>query len=129
MSGPVSASTSSIVKSHLDREMLHGAAEETADAIGNEVGRILARHHALAQMPVGEIGDAFVNRGLRLGTGDHFEQMQIAGRIEEVRSQEILAELAGESFGDTHQRNAAGVSGEDGAGLAMSQHLLDQRRA
>src|ERR1039458_9605488 len=39
----------------------------------------------------------------------------------------MLPELGGESFGDARQRNAAGIGGEDGAWLAMLQHLLDQR--
>jgi hypothetical protein len=52
--------------------------------------------------------------------------VQIARRVEEVRAQEMLPELGRESLGNARQRNTAGVGGEDGAGLAMSQHLLDE---
>ncbi len=54
------------------------------------------------------------------------EQMQIARRIEEVCSEEMLAEFGGESFGDAGERNPAGVGGEDGAGLARLDYLVEQ---
>ena len=40
-----------------DGQLLDGGAEEAADAVGDEVGSVLARHHALAEMAVGEMGD------------------------------------------------------------------------
>ena len=58
-------------QSHLDRQILHRSAQETADAIGNEVGRVLARHYALTQMPVGKIGNVIAHRGQGLRSGDH----------------------------------------------------------
>ena len=37
---------------------------------------------------------------MRLGAGNHFDQVQVARRIEEVRAEKMLAELGGKAFGD-----------------------------
>ena len=96
--------------------LLNRRAEECADAVGDEVRRVLAGHHAFAQMAVAELADEREDLGPRVRAGNHFDQMQIARRIEEVRAEEVLAELVGIAFGDLRQRDAAGVGGDDGAG-------------
>ena len=47
------------------------------------------------------------------GPGNQLQQMQIARRIEEVRAQEVAAELGRKAFRDLRQRNAAGVGGNE----------------
>ena len=82
----------------LDGDFVNRRAEERADAVGDEVGRILARHHAFTQPPVAEITHEVQHRGQRFRARNHFEQMQIARRVEEMRPQEMLAELAVKAF-------------------------------
>src|SRR3984957_16546496 len=89
-----------------DCQLLDGGAKKTADAVGDEVGGVLAGYDAFAEMTVGEMGDEVPDLGQSFGAGDHLEQMQIARRIEEVRSEEMLAELGGESLGDAGEGNA-----------------------
>ncbi len=79
---------------------MDGRAEEAAEAVGDKVRRILARHHALAQMQVAEFGDPMEDLGRGLRAGNHFHQVQIARRIEEVRAQKMLAKFGAEAFGD-----------------------------
>ena len=101
ISGPVSASTSSMVRPIFDHQASGiGAAEEAADAVGDEVGRVLAWHHAFAEAAVGEIVDVGRERRVGFGAGNQFQQVQIARRVEEVRAQKMLAELGREAFGD-----------------------------
>ena len=119
ISGPVSASTSSTVKSNSFGELADFGAEEAADAIGDEVGRILARHHAFAEVQIAECRDPVQDVAARFRPGDHFGQVQVARRIEEVRAQKMLPELAIEAFGDAGQGNAAGVGGDDRARRAQ----------
>ncbi len=49
---------------------------------------------------------------------DQLDQVHVARRVEEVGAQEVLAEAYGKSFGDFMKRDAAGVGGDDGGGLA-----------
>ena len=50
--------------------------------------------------------------------GNEFEQAHVARRIKKVRAEPGAAEVVGESFGDFADGQAAGVGGDDGAGLA-----------
>ena len=58
-----------------------------------KLGVSLVRNHALAQAPVGELLHSLQNLGIRIRAGDQFQQVQIARRIEEMRAQEMPAEL------------------------------------
>ena len=53
----------------LDGEALDGGAEESADAVGDEVRRVFAGNDALAQMAVAEIGDERDDSGRVSGPG------------------------------------------------------------
>ena len=108
-----------MVKSHLDGEALDGGAEEAADAVGDEVGSVLAGHDAFAEVAVAESGDEVAcTSGEVSGPGIISSEMQVARRVEEMRAQEVLAEFGGKSFGDAGQRDAAGVGGNNGTRLA-----------
>jgi hypothetical protein len=52
--------------------------------------------------------------------------MQVARRIEEMRAQEMPAELRRESFGNLGEGNAAGVGGKNRIHLARRVHLAPQ---
>ena len=48
---------------------MDGGAEETADAVGDEVGRVLAGDDAFAQVQIAEIGDGASTPGGVAGPG------------------------------------------------------------
>ena len=102
----------------LDHRFRDGAAEKTADAVGDEVGRVLGADDAFAETAVGELFDVGQDAGVGFRAGDQLHQVEVARRIEEVRAEEVAAELGRESFGDFGERDAAGVGGDDGVGAA-----------
>src|SRR5690349_14842193 len=93
----------------LDGQLLNRGAEERADAVGNEVGCVLADHDAFAQVKIAEFGDEGKDFGIRFRPGNYFRQMQIPGRIEKVSAKEVLAKFRRVAFSDAAQRNAARV--------------------
>ncbi len=58
---------------------------------------------------------------------NHFHQMQVAGRIEEVRRRENAPEIHPDTLRDLRERNAAGVGRDDGARGAMRNHPVVER--
>ena len=93
---------------------------------GLEDHDVLAHHHAFAEPLLAELFDEAHDLGVGFRPGNHFQQVQVAGRIEEVRAQEIAAELLGKAFGDMGQRNAAGAGGENGARPGHRFHAAEQ---
>ena len=90
MAGPVIASISSIVYPSSERlrpgaEDLHDAVE--ADAIGDEVRRVLRRNHALSEAVVGESATACSTAGSVSGVRNDLDQTQVARRVEEMRAE------------------------------------------
>ena len=69
----------------------HGADEERSDAIGYEVGGVLGAHDALAEPDVAEFGDPVERFAARLRRGNHFDEIEIARGIEEVRAEKVAA--------------------------------------
>ncbi len=104
-----------------------GAAHETTDPIGDEVGRVLGAYHSFAEAPVGKLFDIGENRRIGFRARDQLHQMQIARRIEEMRAQEVAAETGREAFRDVGERDAAGVGGKDGIGFARGFNFVPQR--
>ncbi len=64
------------------------------------------------------MSDGVDSGAIGFGRGDDFQQAHVARRVEEVRAEPGPAEVVGESFGDLADGQAAGVGGDDGAGLA-----------
>ena len=85
-------------------ELLDGAAEETADAIADEVGRVFAVDDAFAEAAVAEFAEESEDAGIGFSAGDHLDQVQIARRVEEMRAAEMAAQIGAEAFGDRVQR-------------------------
>jgi len=108
---------------HDAHDVEHG---EGADTVGDEVGSVFRVHHTLAEVEVAEVGD-LLHRG-RIGVlcRNDFEQAHIARRIEEVGAEPGAAEVVGEAFGDRGDGQAAGVGGDDGAGLANGFDLAQK---
>ena len=84
-------------------DLLHGVAvfngifddialHEAEHAVGDEVWRVLADDHALAQYLLREAAHALDDRRVCVGRGDDLQQMQVARRVEEVGAQEALLE-------------------------------------
>src|SRR5262249_55620909 len=69
-----------------DGDFADSAAEKAADAVGDEIRRVLAGNNAFAQTFIGEGRDEFENRRIRFGAGDDLEEMQISRGIEKVRA-------------------------------------------
>ena len=109
---------------HQAHDVEHG---KCADAIADEVGRVFGEDDAFAQAHVAEVRDGVDQSAVGFGRWDQFEQAHVARRIEEVRAEPGAAEVVGESFGDFADGQAAGVGGDDGAGLADGFDLLQQR--
>ncbi len=108
---------------HNAHDVQHG---EGADAIGDEVGRVLGVHHTFTQVQIAEVSDGLHQRGIGIGSGNQFQQAHVARRIEEVRTEPAAAEVVRETFGDLGHRQAAGVGGDDRSGLAHGIDALQQ---
>ena len=80
-----------------------------ADAIGDEVGRVVREDHLLAERAVGERGEGSNQRGIGVGGGDDLEQAHVARRIEEVRAKEFLPDLDWQCRGDLCNGQAGSI--------------------
>ena len=103
---------------HLLHEAHHVQHRKGADTVGDEVGSVFGKDDAFAEAHVAEVRDEIDQRGVGLWGGNEFEQAHVARRIEEVGAEPGAAEIVGEAFGNFADGQAAGVGGDDGAGLA-----------
>ena len=104
MAGPVQASTSSMVMPSWPIRRMACEHGEGADAVGDEIGRVLGAHYALAQYAVAEIGERIEDFGPRGRAGNQFDQLHVARRVEEMRAGPMLLEFGGEAGGDLADR-------------------------
>ena len=110
----------------LGREFVDRGAEETADAVGDEIGGVFARDYALAEVQIAEVRHPVGYFGSGAGPANHLHQVQVARRIEKVRAQKVAAQFFVEAGGDAGQGNAAGIGGKNGLGPAHRGNALDQ---
>src|SRR5665213_968769 len=108
----------------LHGQFLHCRSEERADAVGDEIRRILARDYSLAEMQIAEFRDERENFGTGGRPWNDLGQVQIAGRVEEMSAEEVLAEFVRIAFGNLRERDAAGVGGNDHSGCAMRDDFV-----
>ena len=108
---------------HQANRLKHG---EGADAVGDEIGRVLGAHDALAQHAVAEIAERVEDFGPRGGAGDQLDQLHVARRVEEMRAGPVLLKFGGELGGDLADGQAGGIGGDDGAGAAMGGDAIEQ---
>ena len=71
-----------------------------ADAVGDEMQSILGDDDSLAKLVIAEMGERLDHVGLRGGTGNNFDELQVARRIEEVRACPVVLPLCRQAFGD-----------------------------
>ena len=108
---------------HEADDVEHG---ESADAIGDEVGRVLGEDDPFAELDIAEVDDGIDEGAIGFGSGNQFEQAHVARRIEEVGTEPGAAEVLGKSFSDFRYRQAAGIGSDDDAGLADCFDLLEE---
>ena len=112
----------------LDRvAVLQGVADvvhagEAAQAVGDEVGGVLGHHRALAQHPLHERPHALQHLGVGVGGGDELDQLEVAGRVEEVGAEEPAPEVLRAALGHGGQRQPGGVGADH---RVQGGHLLD----
>ncbi|VTR68538.1 hypothetical protein DESC_710035 [Desulfosarcina cetonica] len=115
---------------HLHHQ-LHGLDHAlNADAVTDEIGRVLGPDNPLAQDALAEIGHEGQDLGQGLRTGDDLQEFHVTDRVEEMGAEEILLERRTPALAHLLQRNAGGIGGDDGTGLAdrfdaFEQVLLD----
>ena len=85
-----------------------------ADAVGDEVGRVLGAHHALAERGGDEGFELIEHFGLRRRRGDQLHQHHVARRVEEVDAAKTRAQRLGQCLAQLGDRQARGVAGQDG---------------
>ncbi len=101
---------------------------EAADAVGDEVRRVLGVDDAFAQPHARRSAAMACNRrGVGLRRGNDLQQAHVARRVEEVRAEPVPAELSLKPSAMACHGQSAGVGGDDGARLAHGLHLAQQR--
>ena len=119
-------------------DLLHrGQHAGDADAVGDEVGRVLGAHHALAQA-AGDEGFELVDHArLGGGRGDQLHQRHVARRVEEVDAAKARLDGLGQGLaqlGDaqargvgSHQRMLGHEGGDLGVQVQLPVHALGDR--
>ena len=94
--------------------MLHrGQHGKNADAVGDEVGCVLGADHALAQRGGEERFEGVQQRGFGLRRRDDFDQVHVAGRVEEMDAAESRPQRGRDSRRQRGERKARRVGRED----------------
>ena len=96
----------------LDGEFHQIALDDAEHAVGHEVGRVFGNDDAFAQPRLGEGLHALHQRRVGLRRGDNFEQVQVAGRVEEVCAHEAALEIGAAPLADHVHRNARRVAAD-----------------
>ncbi len=105
--------------------MIHGGQHrEHADAVADEVRRVLGDHHALAKRGGEECLEAFHHAWVGEPGRDHFDQVHVARRVEEVHAAEAVTHFFRQCFGKAIDRQARGVRGNDGGRRQVRSDLL-----
>ena len=84
-----------------------------ADAVGDEARRVVAGHHALAELAVGEVADIGHGVGPGLRPRHHLQQPHVARRIEEVGDEEVPPKRLRHSVQQHGAWDGGGVGGDD----------------
>src|SRR5580658_11385893 len=88
--------------------------KETPNTVCNEIRSIFAAHDSLAQSAFGEPGHEIEQLRIGARPGNHFDQVQVAGRIEEMRAKEMRDSLGREVARDLGQPDTAGIGAKYG---------------
>ncbi len=95
--------------------------------VADKTRHISSAHRSFAQHLSSEPLDGLDTRGVRLGSRNGLEQVQVARWIEEVRTEESLSEAVRTSLDQTIHRNARRVAGDDGRFGEQTIQSLEER--
>ena len=106
----------------LDR-CTHGSDQPVgADAVGDEAGRVVAGHHTLAELAVGEVADLCHDLCPGLWPRHHLQEPHVARRVEEVGDEEVPRERIRHPAEQHGGGNGRRVGGDD---CALFAHRID----
>ena len=98
-------------------EVLHllhrGQHAGDADAVGDEVGRVMRAHHALAQAAGDKRFQVIEHVGLGGGGIDQLHQRHVARRVEEMDAAKARLDGLGQSLAEFGDRQARGIGRHD----------------
>ena len=96
------------------------------DAIGNEVGRVLGAHHALAQTAGDKGFEVVEDVGLGGGGVDQLHQQHVARRVEEVDAAKTRFDFLGQHLAQLRDGKPRGVGRDDGVRRHEGRNFLVQ---
>ena len=83
------------------------------DAVADKIRAVLTNNNALAQGLFAEFHHEINNFFIRVRTGDDFHEFHVAGRIEEMGSQETFFQTGAEFSVDVFNGNTGGIRRND----------------
>ena len=98
-----------------------------ADAVADEVRRVLAEDDALAERVLREADAVREHALVRLGTGDDLEQLHVADGVEEVQHEEVLLEVRRAALRHLRDAEAGRVRRDDAVLGHDLLELLEER--
>ena len=97
-----------------------------ADAVGDEVGRVVGADHAFAQRADGKSLQVVEYLRLRGGRVDQLDQRHVARGVEEMNAAKTRLDDFGQRLAQRRDRQARGVAGHDGVGADERRDLVVQ---
>ena len=95
-----------------------------ADAVGNEVRRVLGADHALAQRGDQKTFEVIEDFGIGAGAGNQLNQMHVPRRVEKMHAAETVPLFLGKGARQLVDRQARSVAGEDGVRAQVRRDLM-----
>ncbi len=93
--------------------MMHRQHREHADAIGDEIGRVLGADDAFAERGGEEAFELIHHLGPCAGVRDQLHQMHVARRIEKMHATETRTQLLGQRLRQLRNAQSRSVAGDD----------------
>ena len=106
-------------------QMQAGEHPQAADAVADEVDRVLGMHHALAERPAEKGGERFNRLGAGVLAGHEFHQFHHMHRVEEVGDGDVVLHAQRHAGADVGERNAGGVGGDQRVFGARVLHFAE----
>lgn len=97
----------------------HRQDRKHADAVADEVRRILGPHHALAEGAGQKALERIEHRRVGAGVGDQLHEVHVARRIEEMHAAEARAQGFGQLSRERGDRKPRGIAREHRSGLEV----------
>ncbi len=97
---------------------------EHADAVGDEVGRVLGADHALAERGDEKFFEIVENAGIGFAARDQLDQMHVARRIEKMHAAKAVPQFRGKRLRQRVDRKSRSIAGEYGVLAEVRRDLL-----